>query len=116
MPANRTSRPAAFPACAAVAGVAGVVAGFAIGVVAALMGVAGAVSLPTMVPAFARYSRDGSLAVLRAHARLVSVKALGSVAGTVAGGLPFGVVADAVLVPFVAVLPVLPAAKVWRHA
>ncbi|MEO3745336.1 sulfite exporter TauE/SafE family protein [Plantactinospora sp. B5E13] len=70
------------------------VAGFFIGVVAAIMGVAGGelliptivllfgtdikiagslcliVSLPTMLVAFARYSRDGSFIVLRRHARL----------------------------------------------
>ncbi|MFB8267592.1 TSUP family transporter [Streptomyces sp. NPDC055955] len=72
---------------------AGVMAGFGIGVVAAIMGVAGGelliptivllfgeniktagslsllVSLPTMLVAFARYSRDGSFAVLGANVR-----------------------------------------------
>ena len=74
---------------------AGLVAGLGIGIVAALMGVAGgelliptivllyavdlklagslslAVSLPTMLVAFARYSRDGSFVVLREHRRFV---------------------------------------------
>ncbi len=42
--------------------VAGVVAGFVIGVVAALLGVAG--GLPTMIVGFTRYSRDRSFVVL----------------------------------------------------
>jgi hypothetical protein len=54
-----------------------------------------AVSLRTMLVAVARYSRDGSFALLRRHARLVVVMALGSVAG----GLLLGVVPDALLVP-----------------
>lgn len=103
--------------------IAGVVAGFLIGVVASIMGVAGgelliptivllfgtdikiagslslAVSLPTILVAFARYSRDGSFTVLRRHARLTGVLAAGSITGTIAGGLLLGVVPDAVLVP-----------------
>ncbi len=128
------------PLTSAAVVVAGVLAGFGIGVVAAIMGVAGgelliptivllfgvgikvagslslAVSLPTMIVAFARYSRDGSFAVLRRHARLVAVMALGSVVGAVAGGLLLGVVPDVVLVPLLAVLLVLSSVKVWRHA
>lgn len=120
--------------------VVGVLAGFCIGVVAALMGVAGgelliptivllfgtdikiagslslAVSLPTMLVAFARYSRDGSFTVLRHHARLAGVLAAGSVTGTIVGGLLLGVVPEAVLVPGLAVLLVLSSIKVWRHA
>ncbi|MFE2912433.1 sulfite exporter TauE/SafE family protein [Kitasatospora indigofera] len=92
----------------------GVVAGFGIGVVAAIMGVAGGelliptivllfavdiktagslsllVSLPTMLVAFARYSRDGSFAVLGANLRFTGVMAAGSVAGAVLGGFCSG--------------------------
>jgi uncharacterized membrane protein YfcA len=127
------------PLAAAAVVVSGVVAGFAIGAVAAVMGVAGgelliptivllfgtdikvagslslAVSLPTMVVAFTRYSRDGSFAVLGRHARLVAVMALGSIAGTAAGGLLVGAVPEAVLVPALAVLLLLSSVKVWRH-
>ncbi|MFD8412294.1 hypothetical protein ACFV2Q_11130 [Streptomyces sp. NPDC059650] len=78
---------------------AGMAAGFGIGVVAAVMGVAGGellfptialpfgqeiktagslslvVSLPTMLVAFARYSRDGSYAVLGTNLRFTMVMA-----------------------------------------
>lgn len=120
--------------------VVGVIAGCFIGIVAAIMGVAGgelliptivllfgtdikvagslslAVSLPTMLVAFARYSRDDSFTVLRRHARLAAVLAAGSVTGTILGGLLLGVVPEAVLVPFLALLLVLSSIKVWRHA
>jgi len=75
-----------------------------------------AVSLPTMLVAFARYSRDGSLSVIRRHARLAAVLALGSITGTIVGGLLLGVVPDAVLVPALTLLLVLSSIKVWRHA
>jgi uncharacterized membrane protein YfcA len=119
--------------------VAGVVAGFGIGVVAALMGVAGgelliptivllyglniklagslslAVSLPTMLVAFARYSRDQSFVVLRRHGRFAVTMTAGSITGTVLGGLLLGVVPELVLVPGLALLLVVSAVKVWRH-
>jgi uncharacterized membrane protein YfcA len=119
--------------------VAGVVAGFGIGVVAALLGVAGGelliptfvllyavdtklagslsllVSLPTMLVAFFRYSRDQAFAVLAQNKRFVIAMATGSVAGSIAGGLLLGVVAEAVLVPLLTLLLLYSAVKVWRH-
>lgn len=124
---------------AAVLTVVGVVAGTAIGVVAALMGVAGgelliptivllfavdikvagslslAVSLPTMLVAFARYSRDNSFGVLRANRGFVLAMAAGSILGTVLGGLLLGVAPDAVLIPLLAAVLVASSVKVWRH-
>ncbi len=118
----------------------GVVAGFGIGVVAAVMGVAGGelliptitvlhavdvklagslsllVSLPTMLVAFTRYSRDRAFGVLRRHGGFVVAMAAGSVAGSVAGGLLLGAVPEVVLVPLVAVLLLVSAVRVWRHA
>jgi uncharacterized protein len=118
---------------------AGVLAGAVIGVVAALMGVAGgelliptivllyavdiklagslslAVSLPTMLVAFARYSRDASFAVLGANAPFVTAMAAGSVAGALAGGLVLGAVPAAGLVPLLVLLLLASAVKVWRH-
>lgn len=119
--------------------VAGVVFGFGVGVVAALLGVAGGellipglvllfavdvklagsvsllVSLPTMLVAFFRYSRDQAFAVLGANAHFVTAMVLGSVAGSVTGGLLVGVVPEAVLVPVLAALLLFSAVKVWRH-
>ncbi|MFC9816353.1 sulfite exporter TauE/SafE family protein [Streptomyces virginiae] len=118
---------------------AGVAAGFGIGVVAAIMGVAGGelliptivllfgediktagslsllVSLPTMLVAFARYSRDGSFAVLGANLRFTGVMAAGSIAGAVLGGLLLGVFPDAVLIPALAVILLASAFKLARH-
>ena len=119
--------------------VAGTVAGLAIGGVAAVMGVAGgelfiptivlvygldiqlagslslAVSLPTMLVAFARYRQDQSFVVLTSNRRFVAVMTLGSIVGTVGGGLLLGVVPQAVIVPGLATLLVLSAVSVWRH-
>ena len=118
---------------------AGAVAGFFIGVVAAVMGVAGgelliptivvlyavdiktagslslAVSLPTMLVAFARYSRDGSFAVLRDNRRFVLLMAGGSILGTIVGGLAVGRVPDSVLIPLLTVVLLVSARKVWGH-
>lgn len=120
--------------------IAGVAAGVGIGVVAALMGVAGgelliptivllyaidikvagslslAVSLPTMLVAFARYSRDQSFHVLSANKRFLSFMAAGSVVGVIVGGLLLGVVPDLVLVPLLVILLVVSSVKVWQHS
>lgn len=119
--------------------VAGVVAGVLIGIVAAVMGVAGgelliptivllygldiklagsvslAISLPTMLVAFARYSRDNSFVVLTDNSRFVLTMAAGSVAGTILGGLLLGVVPDGVLIPVLCALLLLSSVKVWSH-
>jgi uncharacterized protein len=118
---------------------AGVAAGFCIGVAASLMGVAGgelliptivllfgadpklagslslAVSLPTMLVGFARYSRDSSFAVLGGNAWFVPIMAAGSIAGAFAGGQLLGVVPSSVLLPLLAVILMVSAGKVWRH-
>jgi uncharacterized protein len=119
--------------------VGGVVAGFGIGVVASLMGVAGgelliptlillfstdiklagslslAVSLPTMLVGFARYSRDGALQVLLANRAFVLLMAAGSVAGTAIGAQFLGVVPDDILLPALALILLISAYKVWHH-
>jgi uncharacterized membrane protein YfcA len=118
---------------------AGVAAGFVIGIVAALLGVAGgelliptlvllfgadiklagslslAVSLPTMLVGFARYSRDRSFVVLAQNRRFVLVMAAGSILGSFIGGRLLGLVPNAVLLPLLAVILVLSALKVWKH-
>lgn len=119
--------------------VVGVVAGFVIGIIAALLGVAGgelliptlvllfgadiklagslslAVSLPTMLVGFARYSRDRSFVVLGENGRFVLVMAAGSIVGSFIGGRLLGLVPSPVLLPLLAVILVLSAIKVWRH-
>ncbi|WP_202806424.1 sulfite exporter TauE/SafE family protein [Kribbella catacumbae] len=119
--------------------VGGLVAGVVIGVVAALMGVAGgelliptivllygidiklagslslAVSLPTMLVAFARYSQDASFQILRQNRGFVLSMTAGSVTGTLLGGLLLGVVPSVVIVPLLVVLLLASSVKVWRH-
>lgn len=119
---------------------AGVASGVLIGMVAAFMGVAGGelliptivllfgadirlagslsllVSLPTMLVAFARYSTDDSFAVLRQHSRFVLLMGAGSIAGALAGGALLPFVAGPALIGALAVILLVSAIKVWRHA
>ncbi|MFJ6783273.1 hypothetical protein [Streptomyces yangpuensis] len=73
------------------------------------------VSLPTILVAFARYSRDGSFAALGANLRFTTVMAAGSIAGAVLGGLLLGVFPDLVLIPALAVILLASAYKLARH-
>jgi uncharacterized membrane protein YfcA len=119
---------------------AGVAAGAVIGVVAALLGVAGgelliptlvplfgcdvklagslslAVSLPTMLMGFARYSRDSSFAVLGRAESFVLVMIVGSIAGSFVGARLLGIVPSAALLPLLAIILLASAAKVWRQS
>lgn len=118
---------------------AGIAAGFTIGVVASIMGVAGgelliptlvllfgidiklagslslAISLPTMLAGFARYSRDNSFGILSVNKSFVAVMAIGSIAGTFIGGRLLGLVPDYFLLPALAAILVISAWKVWQH-
>ncbi|WP_233372086.1 sulfite exporter TauE/SafE family protein [Roseateles cellulosilyticus] len=119
--------------------VAGLLAGFGIGVVASLMGVAGgelliptlvllfgteiklagslslAASLPTMIVGFTRYSRDSSFEALGQNKPFVLVMAAGSLVGAGIGGALLGIVPSAVLLPLLSAILVISAVKVWRH-
>lgn len=119
---------------------AGIVAGLIIGVVASLLGVAGgelliptlillfgadiklagslslAVSLPTMIVGFTRYSRDQSFAVIKSNRTFLLVMAAGSILGAFIGGQLLGIVPNAMLLPGLALILVISAIKVWRHA
>jgi uncharacterized membrane protein YfcA len=119
--------------------VAGITAGFVIGVVASLLGVAGgelliptlvllfgadiklagslslAVSLPAMLVGFTRYSRDQGFSVLGRNRAFLLVMAAGSIAGAFIGGLLLGMVPDAVLLPVLATILLVSAVKIWRH-
>lgn len=133
------SAPALPPLAGIAQVVAGVIAGSAIGVVASLLGVAGgelliptlvllfgvdiklagslslAVSLPTMIVGFTRYSRDSSFAVLGRNRRFVLIMALGSIAGSFVGGLLLGIVPAAILLPALAAILLISALRIWRH-
>lgn len=120
--------------------VLGVVLGFGIGIVAALLGVAGGelliptfvllfglniklagsmslvVSLPTMVAGFSRYSRDRSFVVLRDRAKFLTAMAVGSIAGSALGGVLVGLVPSGVLLPALALILLVSAFGLWRHS
>ena len=74
-----------------------------------------AVSLPTMLVGFTRYSRDRSFVVLGENRRFVVVMAAGSIVGGFIGGQLLDFVPTAVLLPLLAVILVISAVKVWRH-
>ncbi len=119
--------------------IAGVLAGFVIGFVAALMGVAGGelliptivllfgtnvklagslslvVSLPTMIVGFARYSQDRSFSVLLTQKRFVLLMAAGSIVGALLGGLMLGLVSEEILLPILAAILLISSIKVWRQ-
>ncbi|MFH0974579.1 MAG: sulfite exporter TauE/SafE family protein [Spirochaetota bacterium] len=120
--------------------VAGVIAGFGIGVVAALMGVAGgelliptivllfgadiklagslslAVSLPTMIVSFTRYSRDQAFSVIKSERRFVVLMVIGSLCGSFIGGLLLNIIPTSMLLPLLSVILLISAVKIWNHA
>lgn len=118
---------------------AGAIAGLGIGAVASLLGIAGgellvpaivlifgadiklagslslAVSLPTMLVGFARYSRDDSFGVLQANGRFLCWMAAGSMLGAAAGAALLGAVSSELLLPLLAALLAVSAWKIWKH-
>ena len=74
-----------------------------------------AVSLPTMLVGFTRYSRDQSFSVLGKNWVFLLVMAAGSIVGAFIGGQLLGLVANRVLLPLLAALLLISAVKVWRH-
>jgi len=119
--------------------VIGMVLGFGIGIVAALLGVAGGelliptfvllfglniklagslslvVSLPTMLTGFSRYSRDRSFVVLRERAGFLAAMGGGSIAGSALGGALVGLLPSGVLLPALALILLVSAFGLWRH-
>jgi uncharacterized membrane protein YfcA len=119
--------------------VAGVVAGFLIGIVASIMGVAGgelliptliilfgtdiklagslslAVSLPTMLVGFVRYSRDQSFTVIRRNWSFAVCMAVGSIVGGMVGAQLLGLVPGSILLPGLSAILLISAYKVWGH-
>jgi uncharacterized membrane protein YfcA len=74
------------------------------------------VSIPTMISAFSRYSRDKSFMVVRRERRFIAVMAAGSVVGSWLGGMLLGVVPGPILLPLLALILVISAVKVWGHS
>lgn len=120
--------------------IVGIGCGFGIGVIAALMGVAGgelliptivllfgadiklagslslAVSLPTMLVGFTRYSQDKSFSIIRSQKRFLLIMAAGSLLGAFVGGRLLGVIPTSLLLPALAVILIVSSIKVWRHS
>jgi uncharacterized membrane protein YfcA len=118
----------------------GLVAGFSIGMVAALLGVAGGelliptivllygmdiklagslslmVSLPTMIAGFARYSGSDAFAVLRQERPLFRWIAAGSILGAGLGGLLLGLVPAHLLITVLGIILLISAVKTFQHA
>lgn len=120
--------------------VAGLMAGFGIGMVAALLGVAGGelliptivllygidiklagslslvVSLPTMVVGFARYSGSEAFAVLRRERSFFHWMAAGSVLGVGLGALLLGLAPARLLLGCLGIILLVSSVKTFRHA
>jgi uncharacterized membrane protein YfcA len=120
--------------------VAGLVAGLGIGMVAALIGVAGGelliptivllygidiklagslslmVSLPTMIVGFTRYSQSRAFAILSTERDLFMAMAAGSILGAALGGLFLGLVPSTLLMTALGIILLVSAVKVFEHA
>ncbi|MCX7891821.1 MAG: sulfite exporter TauE/SafE family protein [Burkholderiales bacterium] len=119
---------------------AGLAAGLVIGVVAALLGVAGgellvptlvllygldvklagslslAISLPTLIVGFTRYRESAAFAALKRERGLLAWMASGSIVGTAIGGFLLGVVPASWLLAALGVILLVSAIKVFQHA
>lgn len=119
--------------------IAGIVAGLVIGAVAAVLGVAGGeliiptlvllfgidiklagslslcISLPTMLVAFARYSRSDAFEVCRRERRFLTWLLVGSVAGAALGAQLLRFVSPDALILLLGMILLISALKVFRH-
>lgn len=119
---------------------AGVMSGFGIGIVAALLGVAGGelliptivllygldiklagslslmVSLPTMIVGFARYSRSDAFNVIRQERPLFRWMVAGSIIGAGVGGMALGAIPTRWLMAMLGIILLISAVKTFRHA
>jgi len=119
--------------------VVGIIAGFSIGVVAALLGVAGGklliptivilygldiklagslsltVSLPTMIVGFARYTSSNAFSVIRNEQQLFRWMVLGSILGAAIGGLLLGLIPTKLLMTLLGFILLVSAIKTFQH-
>ncbi len=117
----------------------GVVTGLFIGVVASILGVAGgelyipaiiliygadaklagslslAISLPTMLVAFFRYSKDESFKILFKNKSFVVFMGAGSIVGAYIGASLLGVISNAVLIPLLCMILFISSYKMYKH-
>jgi len=75
-----------------------------------------AISLPTMLVGFARYSQSGSFAVLGQERPLMIWMVLGSLIGAALGGLLLGLVPGDWLIGLLGLILLISAVKVFQHA
>jgi len=119
--------------------IAGVLSGMVIGMMAALLGVAGgelyiptiillfgvdiklagslslAISLPTMIVAFFRYSKHQSFEVIYDLKSFIFIMGIGSIAGAFIGSRLLGLVSSEVLIPFLCFILLLASYKTYNH-
>jgi len=119
--------------------IAGVLIGAIIGVIASILGVAGgelyiptiilifgvdvklagslslAISLPTMLVAFFRYSRDDSFKILFTNKNFVFIMGIGSIVGAFVGALLLGIVSNNVLIPILCTILLISSYKMYNH-
>ncbi|EKC2495324.1 sulfite exporter TauE/SafE family protein [Salmonella enterica] len=119
--------------------IAGVISGFFIGIVAALLGVAGGellipaivilfgtdiklagslslmISLPTMIVGFSRYTNAGAFQILKKEKSLFMWMVSGSVTGAAIGGLLLGLFPVKVLMMLLGVILFISAIKTFKH-
>ncbi|MDO8845647.1 sulfite exporter TauE/SafE family protein [Methylicorpusculum sp.] len=117
----------------------GLGSGFAIGIVAAMIGVAGGelliptimllygldiklagslslvIGIPTMLVAFIRYSGAVAFAVLNKERQLFRWMMIGSIAGTLVGGTMLGLVPTHYLIKLLGIVLLISAIKVFLH-
>lgn len=117
----------------------GITCGFFIGIFAAVMGVAGgelliptivllygadiklagslslAVSIPTMLMGFVRYSRDKSFSVIMLEKRFLLMMCSGSIVGVLLGGQLLKIVSAVFLIPVMSFILLISSIKIWKH-
>ncbi len=75
-----------------------------------------AVSLPTMIAGFTRYSQDESFAIIRTERKFVAIMVAGSFAGAFIGSRLLGIMPITYLLPLLAIILIISAVKVWQHS
>ena len=90
--------------------IAGVISGFFIGIVAALM-----ISLPTMIVGFSRYTNADAFQILKKERPLFVWMVIGSVIGAAIGGLLVGLFPVKVLMTLLGVILLISAIKTFKH-